>query len=111
MQNVDGIVIVDRSGIIRFVNPTAEILFDKKAEEMLSKPYGYPIVTGESTEFEVKHKNDVIVMTNKIIEMLNADSEVSTKRAIRLALLSHLFKRISAHLANISKSVITPIHK
>jgi len=60
MQNVDGIVIVDRSGIIRFVNPTAEILFNKKAEELLGKPYGFPIVTGESKEFEVKHKNDVI---------------------------------------------------
>lgn len=58
-----------------------------------------------------QHKNKLRGFTDKVVEMLNSDTNISTKRAIRLALLSHLFMRISAHLANISKSVITPIHK
>lgn len=58
-----------------------------------------------------EHKTKTRALTNKIIKMLNNDTEVKTKRAIRLAMLSHLFRRISGHLANISGSVITPIHR
>lgn len=57
-----------------------------------------------------KHKNNVRALTDKIIEELNSDTTISTKRAMRLALLSHLFRRISGQLTNISKNVITPIH-
>ncbi len=62
-------------------------------------------------EMIAQHKNTVRTLTNEIIDKLNTEDHIKTKRAIRLALLSHLFRRISAHLANISESVITPIHK
>ena len=64
-----------------------------------------------ATQTIEEHKTKTRTLTNKITEMLNNDTEVKTKRAIRLALLSHLFRRISGHLASISGSVISPMHK
>jgi len=47
---VDAVVIVDTNGIVRFVNPAATALFDRKAEDLLGELFGFPIVTGEAKE-------------------------------------------------------------
>ena len=49
----DGIVIVDRGGIIRFANPAAARLFNRPPEALLGTPLGSPIVAGETTEMEI----------------------------------------------------------
>src|SRR5712671_1308226 len=49
----DGIVIVDRNGVIRFANPAAERLFDRTAEELVGTSFGFPVVVGETTEIDV----------------------------------------------------------
>ena len=48
----DGIIIVDREGIVRFINPAAESLFDRRAEELIGTVFGFPLVAGETTERE-----------------------------------------------------------
>ena len=45
--NVDGMIIVDHQGIVRFVNPAAEALFGHQAEELVGAPLSIPIVTNE----------------------------------------------------------------
>lgn len=54
VNNVDGILVVDRSGVVRFVNPAAERLFCQTRGTMLGNPFGYPIDPGESREISVK---------------------------------------------------------
>lgn len=49
----DGIVIVDRSGDIRFANPAAARLFNRPAEELIGTPFGTPLTAGETTEMEI----------------------------------------------------------
>jgi signal transduction histidine kinase len=49
----DGIVIVDSTGVIRFANPAAEVLFGRSHEQLLGTPFGFPLVGSESTEIEV----------------------------------------------------------
>jgi signal transduction histidine kinase len=49
----DGIVIVDTHGTIRFANPAAERLFDRRAEDLLGSSFGFPVVVGETTEIDV----------------------------------------------------------
>jgi two-component system cell cycle response regulator len=39
----DAIVVVDNRQLVRYANPSAEALFDRKAEEMLHKPFEYPV--------------------------------------------------------------------
>ena len=50
---VDGVVIVDTHGIVRFVNPAATALFDRQAEDLLGELFGLPIVTGETKEVDI----------------------------------------------------------
>jgi len=49
----DGIVVVDREGNIRFVNPAAERLFARRANELIGNPFGFSVVAGETTEIDI----------------------------------------------------------
>lgn len=55
----DGIVLVDREGVIHFVNPAAERLLGRPRAELVSHPFGYPLETGRTTEIEVPREGDV----------------------------------------------------
>ncbi len=52
-MNADGIVVVDREGMIRFMNPAAERLFGRGTQESLGTPFGVPVVPNERTEIDV----------------------------------------------------------
>ncbi len=54
--NADGIIIVGRDGIVRFVNPAAELLFNHKAKDLLGVQFGFPAVAGETTELDIMQK-------------------------------------------------------
>jgi len=56
-RNVDGILIIDRKGIVRFVNPAAENLFGRKAEELLGEMFGLPVVAGDVSEIDTIHSS------------------------------------------------------
>jgi len=49
----DGIVVVDSDGIIRFANPAAERLFDRRADDLVGTSFGFPVVVGETTEIDI----------------------------------------------------------
>jgi signal transduction histidine kinase len=49
----DGVVIVGRDGVVRFVNPAAVRLFDRPAEELQGHEFGFPTLAGETTEIDV----------------------------------------------------------
>ncbi|HUV50558.1 MAG TPA: response regulator [Anaerolineae bacterium] len=48
-----GIIIVNREGVIKFVNPTAEFLFGKKADELIGTIFGLPLVANEKMELNI----------------------------------------------------------
>lgn len=52
-KNADGVLIVDEAGIIRFVNPAAEVILDQPAEALLGQLFGRPLVIGKKTELEI----------------------------------------------------------
>jgi signal transduction histidine kinase/CheY-like chemotaxis protein len=52
-KNADGIIIVDREGILRFINPAAESLFNHQASDLLGTLFGFPMVAGETMEIDV----------------------------------------------------------
>jgi len=52
-SNVDGMVVVDKKGTIRFLNPAAETLFGRSASELLNSSFGFPIEACELTEIEI----------------------------------------------------------
>ena len=52
-KNADGIIVADKKGFVRFVNPAAQLLFGRKAEEMTGGLFGFPLVAGEATEIDI----------------------------------------------------------
>ena len=56
-HNVDGMVIVTKSGTIRFVNPAAEHLFRRPAHDLIGHPLGFPITAGLTTEIDLSDQN------------------------------------------------------
>lgn len=53
VRNSDGMMVVNGDGIVRFVNPAAEVLFGRPAVHLLDSPFGFPITPGDSAELEV----------------------------------------------------------
>ena len=49
----DGVLVVDRDGIIRFANPAAATLFGRRVHELNGQSFGFPVIAGESTEVEL----------------------------------------------------------
>ncbi|MBT5607712.1 MAG: PAS domain S-box protein [Lentisphaerae bacterium] len=49
----DAIVVVDRSGLVLFVNPAAVTLFGRRPEDLLHRTFGYPCIPGTRTEIDI----------------------------------------------------------
>lgn len=56
-DNADGIIITNKEGIVSFVNPAAESIFSRKAEKFMGKQFGYPAISGETTEIDIIRKD------------------------------------------------------
>lgn len=59
-RNADAIVVVDRAGAMRFVNPAAETLFQRPAATLVGSHFGFPVVAGETTEVDVVGTNGAL---------------------------------------------------
>ncbi|MFC1744641.1 PAS domain S-box protein [Candidatus Riflebacteria bacterium] len=70
-KNLEAVIIVDRrKGTMRFVNPAAERLLDKKAEELLHQPFAFPLELKEQSEFEIFHKDGTkIICEIRLVEV------------------------------------------
>ena len=53
-KNADSIIIVDENRDVLFVNPAAEILFRRKAEEWLGNKYEFPLQPEQMMEIEIR---------------------------------------------------------
>ena len=56
-QMADGVVIVDRDGMIRFANPAAERLFGRSRDELTNRELGFPVVASGTAEVQVVRPN------------------------------------------------------
>jgi signal transduction histidine kinase len=65
----DGIVIVDRRGVIRFANPAAGRLFMRAPEALVGTPLGTPLTAGETTEMEIVRRGggDVVYAELRVV--------------------------------------------
>jgi signal transduction histidine kinase/ActR/RegA family two-component response regulator len=68
-RSADGILIVDRAGLVCFANPATESLFGRAAEELVGAPFGFPVVAGETTEIDVISKSgQAVVAEMRVVE-------------------------------------------
>ena len=54
--SADGMVIVDQAGMILFVNPAVEELFGCGEEDLMGRPFGFPVVADDTAEIDIVRK-------------------------------------------------------
>jgi len=96
--NADGIIIVGRDGMVHFVNPAAELLFNHKAKDLLGEHFGFPAVAGETTELDILQKGG----KTAVAEMRVVETEWERERAY-LASLRDITERKRAQEAKFSE--------
>jgi PAS domain S-box-containing protein len=55
--HIKSIIVVDEKGFLRFVNPAAEAVLGRDANELLGEQFGYPVISGETTELDILYPN------------------------------------------------------
>lgn len=69
-KNADGIIIVDRNGVVCFTNPAAEALWGRKAEELRGQLFGFPAVAGEISEVDIiRRGGETRAAEMRVVEM------------------------------------------
>ena len=59
-NTTDGILIVDRHGIVRFANPAATRLFNRSQTRLIECEFGLPTATGDTAEIQIIRKRGEI---------------------------------------------------
>jgi len=67
-ETADSIVILDRDGVVKFVNPAAEDLLGRRAEDMIGKPFGLPSEAGEHDVTVARPDGDSRLAEMRVIE-------------------------------------------
>jgi PAS domain S-box-containing protein len=68
-NNADGIVVVNRAGIVQFVNPSAEALFGRPVDELVGKPFDFLITPIETSELNlVCHDGQTATVEMHVVE-------------------------------------------
>src|SRR3954466_6701240 len=52
-KTADGILLVDQSGRLRFINPAAGRMFGRPGKDLIGEQFGFPVVAGETTEIDI----------------------------------------------------------
>lgn len=94
---VDGMVVVDAGGIVRYVNPAAEVLLGRRRVELLDRPFGYPLRDGAPQELVVPDSQG-----ERVLELRAAGMQWHARPAYLVSLrdISHL-RRMEAMKAEI----------
>src|SRR5919109_1219983 len=67
-HNADAIVVVDETGVVRFVNSAATKLFGASREKLLNSPFGFPLVTNETTELDLLCDGESRVAEMRVVQ-------------------------------------------
>lgn len=67
----DSIVVIDKTGIIRYVNDSSELLFGRQRVSLIGKEFGFPVLSGDKTEIEILVKSKKTVFAEmRVVEIV-----------------------------------------
>lgn len=82
-ENMDAIFIISRTGVIRFVNPVGERLFDRKADELIGEQFEFPLSSSEPTEFNISRKDGRIAIAEMRVSEIHWEGEANYLATLR----------------------------
>jgi len=69
-KNADGMIIADRSGIVRFHNPAAVKMFNTPGTELTGRVFGFPVIANETAEVELlRNGKSPISVEMRVVEI------------------------------------------
>lgn len=69
-NSLNGILIVNTSGLIVLANPTAHHFFEKNENQLIGQDFGFPFLDSEKAELDIVQKNGAVI----IVEMTVMDT-------------------------------------
>lgn len=82
-NNSDGIVILSPRGIVYFMNPAAEDLFNNSSENFIGKHFGFPVVKGKTTELDIAREDGKIITAEMRVVKTSWEGEVAYLASLR----------------------------
>ena len=79
----DAFVVVDREGIVRYINQSAENLFGRKALDIVGEVFGLPVVAGESTDIDILNRGKTTSAEMRVSETMDEDRMVYVVASLR----------------------------
>ena len=70
IENPDGIIVVDESGIVQFVNPAALELLGKSSQDLVGESLGFPVVNGDFLEVDIPLSADRILVAQMRVSQI-----------------------------------------
>jgi signal transduction histidine kinase len=67
-HNADAIVVIGVEGFILFANNAAARLFGHMPEDLLGRPFGFPVVAGETVELDLIRHGTGVVVEMRVVE-------------------------------------------
>lgn len=61
-NSADAIMVIDDHGIIRFANPAAAEIFNRRQKEMVGSDFGFPVAAGNALDLDIVRKDGRITV-------------------------------------------------
>ncbi len=106
----DAIIIVDKNGIVRFVNPAGEALFERKAEEFVGKSFGLTLVEGATTEIAIAREAGEKITAEMMVSPITWEDDIAHIASLRnMTERKKLEQLKDEFIATVSHELRTPL--